>query len=358
MKKVLIVDDSALIRKQLSKMLIETGEFEVETAKHGKDAVENVIHNDYDVITMDVNMPILDGVEATKQIMKIKPTPILMVSSLTTESADITFQALSFGAIDYIEKPTTFSIGVNSKDEILEKVRTLSKITRSWLKKRELSKNKSLIKDEKELIEKRSEAKSKTNKTSLDIEKIILIGASTGGPALIEKIVTSLPSNFEHPICIVQHMPDSLTSSFVEMLNKKSLVDVLEVKENIELKPNRVYIASGGTDIGFKRRPSDRIELYPDLSKVGNFFKPSVDELFQGVIPLMNKIEVTAFILTGIGNDGTAGAKQLKENGATVIGESEDSAIVYGMPRSAFEAKALTSQLPFDDILNKILNLK
>jgi two-component system chemotaxis response regulator CheB len=353
LKKVLIVDDSALVRKQLSEIISENKEFVIDTAKNGKDAIDKVIQNNYSVITMDVNMPILGGVEATEQIMKINPTPILMISSLTTETADITFQALSFGAVDYIEKPGTFSIGSKTKEEILEKVTALSKITKSWLKRREISKQRNILQNVG-----KSQNRQSTNvksKSSLDIQKLILIGSSTGGPNLIEQIVSSIPEDFPHPICIVQHMPNTLTKSFANRLNSKSPLDVIEVIESIELLPNNIYIASGGTDLIFKKKVSGKIFVNADITKTDNFFKPSIDELFLSSIGVFEPKNIFGIILTGIGNDGTEGAKKLKEKGAYLVGESEDSAVIYGMPKSAFEAGALSEQLPFDKILNKII---
>ena len=236
-KKVLIVDDSALVRKQLTTVISELG-FEIETARNGQEAVDMAVATDYDVITMDINMPVMDGIEAVKQIMSKNPTAILMVSSLTTEDATITMDALDLGAIDYISKPGTMNIGkVENTESILQKVKSLSRIPKRRLQQ---------IRKASPVRERRVVQKQENDLTSKDITKVILIGASTGGPGLIEQICASVPANFKYPICIVQHMPEQFTASFAKRLDRSSALNVYESTSNMEIVPGNIYVARGG----------------------------------------------------------------------------------------------------------------
>jgi two-component system chemotaxis response regulator CheB len=226
-KKVLIVDDSALVRKQLSEIICMLG-FEIDTARNGQEAVKKATEFQYDVITMDINMPILNGIEAVKQIMQKQPTPILMISSLTTQDAGITMDALDAGAIDYIAKPGTMNIGKEKNTEdILEKVQSLSCIS-----PRRLRSITSKTPRQRKIVHDREKPKmpaSEMNETT----KIVLIGSSTGGPGLIEQICSSLPENYKFPVCIVQHMPEQFTKGFAQRLNRSSLLNVFESENNI-----------------------------------------------------------------------------------------------------------------------------
>jgi len=209
-KKILIVDDSALIRKQLGELLDKSG-YDIGFAKNGKEAVEFALSVDFDCITMDINMPVMDGLSAVKEIMKLKPTPILMVSSLTQDDADVTFEALDMGAVDYVPKPGTITLNIEeTKKEILEKVKFISSIP----------KNRLFIR--KEAVKKKISMSKKEVKLPEISEKLVLIGASTGGPGLIETITTSLPADYPYGVCVVQHMPETFVPNFVKRLNKIS----------------------------------------------------------------------------------------------------------------------------------------
>ena len=214
-KKVLIVDDSALVRKQLTE-IISTLDFEIDTAKNGQEAVDKATSMQYDVITMDINMPVMDGIEAVKQIMEKEPTAILMVSSLTTADATITMDALDLGAIDYIAKPGTMNVGKNeNREEILQKVKSLSRIPKRRLKNRTIK----LVQIDKPSVSASEIVEQTTD--SRDIEKVILIGASTGGPGQIEKIISNLPILKSTSIIIAQHMVEGFLDSLTSRLQEK-----------------------------------------------------------------------------------------------------------------------------------------
>lgn len=349
-KKVLIVDDSALVRKQLTSMISPLG-FDIDIAKNGQEAVNMAVETNYDVITMDINMPVMDGIEAVKQIMEKNPTAILMVSSLTTEDATITMDALDLGAIDYISKPGTMNVGkVENTESIIEKIESLSRIPKRRLKR---------IRKVQPMRERRVVKKEiDSNSSSKDIEKIVLIGASTGGPGLIEQICSTVPASFKYPICIVQHMPEQFTAAFAQRLDRASALNVHESVSNMEVLPGNIYLARGGVHMNFARKTSGKVVIREDKRKGSSFFQPSVDEMMLSAAKVFPCNMLVGVILTGIGDDGAIGMVELKKNGSYTIGETEESATVYGMPRVAFEKGGVSEQLDFKQILQKIATLK
>ena len=354
-KNILIVDDSALVRKQLGEM-IETLGFNIEFARNGKDAVEKATAFQYDVITMDINMPVMDGIEAVRQIMEKQPTAILMVSSLTTDDATITMDALDLGAVDYIAKPGTMNVGKNeNREEILAKVSSLSRISPRRLKRQQARPA--------ARQRRRSEAPSKTREvestlSSKDIQKVVLIGSSTGGPGLIEQICSSLPANYKHPVCIVQHMPEQFTAAFAQRLDRAAVLPVHETKQNMELIPGNIYVARGGVHMHFAKKVSGKIVIREDKDKGKNFFQPSANEMMFSALEVFGGKNLIGVILTGIGDDGADAMVAMKKAGAYTLGESEASATVYGMPKEAYERGGVSEQLDFSMILKKIATLR
>ena len=353
-KKVLIVDDSALVRKQLTEMISTLG-YEIEVAKNGKEAVEKAIKVQYDVITMDINMPVMNGIEAVKEIMQQQPTAILMISSLTTEDATITMDALDLGAVDYIAKPGTMNVGKNeNRDDIINKVKTLSRISPRRLKRRATSRP--VTRDRKGVPQERDS--STPPSSSLDISKVVLIGSSTGGPGLIEQICSSLPANYKYPVCIVQHMPEQFTKAFAERLDKASVLPVHESKQNMEILPGNIYLARGGVHMNFAKKVSGKIVVREDKKKGESFFQPSVNDMMNSALDIFDAKNLVGVILTGIGDDGADAIVKIRQSGGYTIGESEESATVYGMPREAYERGGIMQQLDFKSILKNIATLK
>lgn len=342
-KRVLIVDDSALVRKQLRE-LIESLGFEVEIAKNGKEAVDKAIAEDFDVITMDINMPVLDGLSAVEMIMKENPSPILMVSSLTTESADATIEALELGAIDYIGKPGTMNIGKEENSEdILRKIKSLSRIPKRRLR----------VGTRRPVVRARPEGKKQVSTQqgdSRDIKKVVLIGSSTGGPGLIEQICAGLPKDYPHPVCIVQHMPEQFTTAFSGRIDRVSQLPVHEAAHNQELLPGNIYVAKGGVHMHFAKKVSGKIVIREEKNKNNKFFQPSVDEMMLSALQVFPGEQLMGVLLTGIGDDGADGMVALKKAGAYTVGESEETATVYGMPKEAYDRGGVVEQLPFPKI--------
>ena len=353
-KSILVVDDSALIRKQLGTLFDRAG-YDVGFAKNGQEAVEFVNEVDFDAITMDINMPVMDGIEAVKQIMKKQPTAILMISSLTTEDATITMDALDLGAVDYIAKPGTMNVGKKeNREDILQKVKSLSRISPRRLKRQA---SRAPVR-ERRRVSSSEKRDTSLNLSSADITKVVLIGSSTGGPGLIEQICAALPANYKYPVCVVQHMPEQFTAAFAQRLNRASAVPVHESASNMELLPGNVYVARGGVHMNFAKKVSGKIVIREDKRKGDNFFQPSVNEMMFSAMQTFDSSNLVGVILTGIGDDGADAMVKLKVSGAYTIAESENSATVYGMPKEAYDRGGVMEQLDFMQILKKIATLK
>ena len=335
-KNILVVDDSAVIRRYLVK-LFEGAGYEVQSAKNGIEALEKLQQQSFSLVTLDFEMPLKDGLETLKELMECCPTRVLMVSSHTDGSADVTFEALEYGALDYVHKPSSSVDIVKVSNEILEKTKQLLLTPLSKISK----------KSSKRVVER------EVKDSSIDMG-FVLIGASTGGPRLIEKICKSLPSNYPHAVCVVQHMPTDFTANFAKRLNSLSSVEVLEADNEVSLQKGRVVIAKGGWHLHFRKKLNEfKVKLVPNTAE--RFFVPSVDEMFlsaRAVLPVKN---ILAIELTGIGDDGADGMVELRKAGASTIAESEKTAIVYGMPKEAYERGGAQKVLDFDDIVDEII---
>lgn len=349
-KKVLIVDDSALVRKQLRELISELN-FDIDIAKNGQDAIDKALAVDYDVITMDINMPVLDGISAVKEIMQKNPTPILMVSSLTSENASITVEAMELGAIDFILKPGTMNVGVQeSGREIIQKVKSLSRIPRRRLKVPPKVPEKKRFS--------RAERAPRIERTAKDLDKIVLIGVSTGGPGLIEQIVASLPLDYPQPVCIVQHMPEQFTHAFAQRLARVTDLPVHESSNNDEVLPGHIYLARGGVHMHFRKKTSGKIVTFDGVEKNDRFFQPAVDEMFESALKVFPAKKIFAVLMTGIGDDGAEGMVKIRQAGGYTVGESEASCTVYGMPKEAYDRGGVSEQMDFEDIKQKILSYR
>ena len=335
-KKILVVDNSSVVRRFLVKILDEAG-YEVDSARDAKEALLKIKESHFSLVVVDMEMPVVSGIELLERIMKEKPTRVMMLSSLMDEKAEDTMQALEFGAIDYIVKPKSSVDIVKISDEFLNKVKDAMKVVPNYLsKKRESFRDIKIDIDD-----------------SIDMG-FVLIGASTGGPKLIERICKTLPKNYPHAVCVVQHMPTEFTHNFATRLNSISEVEVLEADNGVELKKGRVIIAKGGKHLHIRKKlKTFSVVLAPNTRE--RFFVPSVDEMFfsaSEVLPLKN---VLAIELTGIGDDGADGLVKLRKHGAYTIAESEKTATVYGMPKEAAARGGACKVLDFNDIVDEII---
>ena len=351
--KVIVVDDSAFMRKIISDLIMEDPEYEVvDTAKNGVEAIKKVREWKPDAVTMDVEMPMMNGIEALKVIMSEMPTPVIMLSSLTDEGARETIAALELGAVDFVRKPSG-SISLDLyivKDILMEKLRTAVKAN---------------VKAPPTIREKPSAPATKpakhpvlTRPAAADkLERIVAIGTSTGGPKALQQVLSAIASDFPAPIVIVQHMPPKFTKSLSERLNTLCELRVVEAEHNMRLQNGTVYIAPGGQHMRVLREEKGKysIQLSKDEPRSGH--RPSVDVLFESLLPF-HELKRFAVIMTGMGSDGAKGIADLRKNGATAtIAESEETCIVYGMPRAAVELQGVDYIVRLQDIPRKLIEL-
>ncbi|WP_333654491.1 protein-glutamate methylesterase/protein-glutamine glutaminase [Dissulfurispira sp.] len=350
--KVLIIDDSAVIRHLLTEILNQADDIEVVgTAQDPIFAKNKVRDLRPDVITLDVEMPRMDGLSFLEELMKTDPIPVVMVSALTQKGCETTLRALELGAIDYITKPSIdVSSGViNLGDEIIKKVRLAAK-ARVRRKGFECSS----VQAAKELSGKKTSHLTTGTLESLSAttDKIIAIGASTGGTQAVTEIITALPESTPGTV-IVQHMPPVFTSSFAERLNSISRIDVKEAVSGDRVLRGTALIAPGNHHMTVKRNGA---MYYVDIidGPMVNFVRPSVDVLFRSVAKYAGRNAV-GVILTGMGEDGARGMLEMKEAGAFTIAQDEASSVVFGMPKRAIELGAADRVISLDEIAKIIL---
>lgn len=340
MINVLIVDDSAFMRKLISDILGEEKNITiVGKARDGKDAIEKVKKLHPDVVTMDVEMPKMNGIDAVERIMEENPVPIIMLSSLTKEGADATISALEKGAVDFIPKPKSiFKVKDDSiKNEIVEKIRIASKIKLKKPPKRIV------------LPRKKVEHIEKSNR----LQKIIAIGTSTGGPRALQRVIPKIPGDINAAILIVQHMPPGFTKSLAERLNKISEIDVKEAEGNEELKPGYAFIAPGGKHLKVRKK-RNKLYTYLEDSELVSGHKPSVDAMYDSIV--QNKLDnVIGVIMTGMGSDGATQMRELRRLKNYTIAQNEETCVVYGMPKSAVDLGAVDEVVSLDDISEAII---
>ena len=345
--KVLVVDDSAFMRKAIENML--SGEQDIEVVgfgANGEEAVELVAKLKPDVLTLDIEMPKMDGLTALKKIMQNNPLPVIMVSSLTQEGAEITLRALDSGAVDFIPKEKSYgSVGIlKISHELKNKVRKFAG-DKSILHR--LHPVSSAAKPAAAPVTPRYISKGVSTK-----KKIVALGTSTGGPQSLQRVVPLLPADLGVPVLVVQHMPPSFTQSLAARLDSLSKVKVVEAQGGEQLQPNCVYIAKGGKQMVVRRTSAGGIiELKPEDPNL--LHNPSVDVMTNSVAEQYGK-DALGVIMTGMGNDGTKGLTVLKNGGGFIIAQDEPSCIVYGMPRAVVEAGIADEIIPLDSIAGRI----
>lgn len=365
--RVLVVDDSAFMRKVITDMIHLQKEIEViDTAKNGQEAIEKINKLNPDVVTLDIEMPVMDGLTALEKIMESNPLPIIMLSSLTKEGADATIRSLELGAVDFITKPSSvFKINTEDvRNELLSKIIMASKIS---MKSKSYSKKIPDFKKEKEdvMTKSNSRAALDTGLTSSDyggrkgvggnrIDKIVAIGTSTGGPRALQSVIPKIPGNLNASFLVVQHMPPGFTKSLAERMNTLSELNVKEAEHGDVLKPGWVYIAPGDYHLKLKRTGQDyTIQLTQDDLVSGH--RPSVDAMMYSIADLRIN-NVVGVIMTGMGADGAKGLARVKQdNKGFVIAQDEDSCVVFGMPKSTIQLGVVDRVVTLTDIANEIV---
>ncbi|MBU5314248.1 chemotaxis response regulator protein-glutamate methylesterase [Tissierella carlieri] len=342
MIKVLIVDDSALIRKILTDILSSDTEISVVgTARNGQEALDKIEILKPDIVTLDIEMPLMDGLTTLRHIVSKYKLPVIMISSLTSEGAELTLKALDEGAVDFLPKPTNiFSLSqADIKREIVEKIKAGAK-SKFYIK---------------ETVKKTNTVKvDRLNITYAGFQNIIAIGTSTGGPRALQSLISELPSDINASILIVQHMPPKFTKSLADRLNSISNIKIKEAEDGDVLSRGCGYIAPGDYHMTVVKESNDLvIRLNQDPQVMG--LRPTVDKMMESVAKISGYSKI-GVILTGMGSDGTNGIIKMRQSGSYTIAQDEATSVVYGMPKSAIATNCIDIILPLDKIANKIIN--
>lgn len=348
MVKVLIVDDSAFMRNVLSNMLSSDPEIKiVGTARDGLEAIEKVESLTPDIVTMDVEMPRMDGIAALKYIMGKNPVPVIMVSSLTTEGAKVTLDALDLGAVDFIPKNLSdLSINIVKIREILiEKIKHIGR--KGIFKKRIRPAAAPRIVEIPKAMPLRTTGDRRVG--------ILAIGTSTGGPKALQEIVPRLPKDFPAPIVIAQHMPPNFTGPFAERLNQLSQITVKEAEEGEPLRNGVALIAPGRGHMRVKRLRGIETVVTISENKEEFIYRPSVDALMLSIAEFFPG-RALGVILTGMGSDGCKGLIEVKRTGGRIFAQDEDTCVVYGMPKAVVDAGIADKVLSLEEMAGEIIN--
>ncbi|PSU97352.1 chemotaxis response regulator protein-glutamate methylesterase [Photobacterium kishitanii] len=378
--KVLVVDDSSFFRRRVSEIINSDPRLTVVgNATNGKEACELVKVLQPDVITMDIEMPVMDGITAVREIMKIAPTPILMFSSLTQDGAKATLDALDAGALDFL--PKKFEDIARNRDEAVDLLqKRVAELAGKRFYLRRNNGSSAAIKSlstppvrstaatmtETRVLPAATASCGRTMTEHATISRmplrfrasgkkyqLVAIGTSTGGPVALQKILTQLPANFPYPIILVQHMPMTFTAAFAARLNNLCGIEVKEAQDGDILRAGVAYLAPGGQQMMVDGRATGaRLRIIDGGDRMN--YKPCVDVSFGSAAKVFNE-RVLSIVLTGMGADGREGARMLKANGSTVWAQDEDSCVVYGMPQAVAKAGISSYDLPLDRIAECIL---
>ena len=354
--RVLVVDDSGFFRRRVKEILEEDPLLTVVgDAANGQEAIDQALELKPDVITMDIEMPVMDGIKATQKIMETNPTPIVMFSSLTTEGAKATLEALEAGALDFL--PKRFEDISQDRDEakklLCQRVRAIAS-KKSMLRKivpRAKTSTSSPATGTEPVSSPVARAAVKIAKSGgIDI---VAIGTSTGGPLALQNVLVNLPADFSKPIIMIQHMPATFTPAFAKRLDQLCKISVKEAEDGDKLKPGVALLAPGGKQMLIEGRSGNAviriIESEPSLT-----YKPSVDITFRSVNNIF-PAKTLAIVLTGMGADGREGARTLKAQGSEIWAQDEESCVVYGMPAAIVEAGLADQVLSIDDFAAAII---
>ena len=336
--RVLVVDDSAYIRKVVKEMLSRSPAIEVVgTARDGEDALEQVERLHPDVVTCDLIMPGVDGVEFIQRQMSRKPVPIVIVS-IAADSSERVLSGLDAGAIDFVQKPTALATErvFDVADDLVAKVTAAAAAP--------LGRARSTT-----VEVPTAEARTFQNRYS-----VLVIGVSTGGPQGLKALVPRLPPDFPTPIVIVLHMPIGYTEAYAKRLDEASALTVVEASEGEELRPGVVLVAPAGRHLTFHRNGNGQVQTRLDVRPLDTPHRPSVDVLFHSAADVYGD-RVLGIVMTGMGEDGREGAAWIKASGGTVLTESEESCVVYGMPRAVVDAGLSDAAVPLDRLAAAIL---
>jgi two-component system chemotaxis response regulator CheB len=345
--RLLIADDSALMRKLLAGVFAAEGDFEVTLARDGEEALELACRIRPDVATLDVQMPRMDGLSCLDRLMIEAPCPVVMVSAITDCGADATLEAMRLGAVDFVPKPTgAVSLAIDRFGPlIVAKVRaaTQAKMRRS-LRLTERVRHRTGG-----LGEAPAPFSSVRYASDREPEGLVLIGTSTGGPPALETVLTQLPSSFPWPVLVAQHMPATFTGAMARRLNSLCALEVMEVGEPTPLQRGRVHIARGDADVLVSPRAGGPVAL-PAPATSRHLWHPSVDRMVESAMQHLPPGRLLGVLMTGMGNDGAEAMTKLRALGGRTIAEAESSAVVWGMPGELVRAGGAELVAPVDEI--------
>ena len=361
MTRLLIVDDSPLMRRLLTEIFTHAGEFEIEAARSGQEAIDLLHRFAPQVITLDIHMPGMDGLQCLDRIMVERPTPVVMISALTAEGADETLEAMALGAIDFVGKPRgPISIEIEGMTGLLiEKIRAaaqarISRTTR--LAERVRLRTAGLAgshKPRRRPVPTAPPPVAKPSPERSGAEGLVIIGTSTGGPAALDVVLGGLPVDFPWPVVVAQHMPATFTGALARRLDRFCALRVVEVARSEPLVPGTIYIGRGDADMLISRRGDTLIALAapraPDLH-----WHPSVDRLVASAMRNIAPERLIGVLMTGMGNDGAKTMAELAKNGGHTIAEAAETAVIWGMPGALVEAGGADHVLPLDAIATKL----
>jgi two-component system chemotaxis response regulator CheB len=355
MSRALIVDDSALMRRHLKEILEAKGGYEVLAVRNGVEALDALDSFRPDVITLDINMPEMDGLTCLSHIMARRPTPVVMVSSLTERGAEVTFEALALGAVDFIHKPDgTISLNVDRIERaILEKVKAAS---RARLRRS--------VGLQQRLRDQRDDEAIRPAVPAAGLAKAlpplagdgfgaVIIGVSTGGPGTLEEVLPAFPADFPWAVVVAQHMPASFTAIFARRLGEMCRLPVVEAAQMMPLKPGVIYIAKGDADVVIGKRATGWV-VNPMPAGSQFLWHPSVARLMDSAMHAMSPESLIGVLLTGMGDDGADSMCELKRRGGRTIAQDEATSVIWGMPGELTKRGGANLVLPAGRIVNQL----
>ena len=366
MIKLLITDDSALMRRVLEDIFLEEGDFQIRLARNGTEAIELVRSFDPQVVTLDVQMPGMDGLACLSQIMIEAPRPVVMISSLTAEGADATLEAIELGAVDFVTKPSgTVSLEIDRLRPVLvQKVRAAANARiRRTLRLTERVRHQIrgvgvTARTPPVRAPRKTPAKIGANrlKTGEGMPGLVLIGTSTGGPAALDVVLPQLPADFPWPVLIAQHLPASFTGAFARRLDRECQLRVVEVAQPMPLQAGTIYIGRGDADVTVASRAAGVIAL-PAPAKASYLWHPSVERMVASALENIDASRLIGVLMTGMGNDGAEAMTVLHAQGGRTIAEAAESAVVWGMPGELVKANGADFVLPLSGIGHQLQKL-
>jgi len=346
--RAVVVDDSHFMRTMLSDMLENGGVRVVGTAADGAEAVDAVLEHEPDVVTMDLQMPDVDGLEAVERIMAERPTPILMLSAHTADGADVTFEALDKGAVDFFTKPGgEVSTQMSSKeDQLVRKVKAVAGA--------DVSGGRGATSGS---TSRSSPSTAGSEATGGDYQEgaTVLIASSTGGPTVVERVVGALPRDADFRIIVVQHMPDAFTGRFADRLDAASEYDVREATDGDRIGGGEALVAPGGKHLVVAGAGGGRLRTKLTEDPPEHGVRPAADVTMRSAAETING-PLVGVVLTGMGADGAEGARAIKDDGGHVIAQDEATSAVFGMPKRAIELGSVDDVLPDDEVPDAILD--